>query len=430
MPDHSLKDTPDPAGQTPSDSLGPVRESSRIDSIDVLRGFALLGILLLNIQSFGLVAAKYMNPTALGEMTGSARIIWWFTHVFGELKFMSLFSMLFGAGIVLMWERAKEKNRKFTGLQYRRMFWLVVFGLLHAHLLWEGDILFLYGICGMIVYWLCGLRARWLIPIGILWFSVSSVLYLLSGLSIPYWSEADLAEMLELWRPSSEYVQNELATMRGAWLDQLPFRSESAFAMQTFILLMWGLWRAGGLMLLGMALFKLRFFSAERSAKFYTMGAVISSAIGLSLVIYGVQQNEAHNWSLAYSFFLGSQFNYWGSLFVSFSYACTIMLCCRLGWFQSLQKRLAAVGRMALTNYLLHTIICTTIFYGHGLGWYGHLQRWQLLIVVVTIWTFQLIASPLWLARFRYGPFEWLWRSLSYWRLQPMRKRELLDADG
>jgi uncharacterized protein len=125
---------------------------------------------------------------------------------------------------------------------------------------------------------------------------------------------------------------------------------------------------------------------------------------------------------MEYSMFLGTQFNYWGSIFVSCGYIGIMMLICRsalLGWLIS---TLAAVGRMALTNYLMQTVICTTIFYGFGFGLYGSVERvWQLMIVFA-VWAAQLVWSPLWLARFRFGPAEWLWRSLTYGRRQPMRR--------
>ena len=400
----------------------PTTSSERIASIDTLRGFALLGILVMNIQSFGMIGAAYMNPTATGPLSGLDYWVWWLSHLLADMKFMSIFSALFGAGIVLMWERASASGRKSTGLHYRRMLWLLLFGLAHAHLLWYGDILVPYAICGMIIYWLCGLKPRWLIPIGIILFAVASGLMILSGLSMPHWGEQQIAEFRADWNPSTEDIEEELATYRGSWLEQLPDRSFNALMMETFLFGFLFFWRIGGLMLFGMALFKLKFFSASWSARSYIVGATIGLLIGLSLIQYGVYRNEASGWALEYSFFLGGQFNYWGSVFVAFAWSNLIMLICKLEVLDWLRMALAAVGQMALTNYLAHTIICTTLFYGHGLGWFGYLSRGSLLIVVVTIWLLQLWLSPIWLKHFRFGPFEWLWRSLTYWKLQPMRR--------
>ena len=135
-------------------SLIPVDQTERINSLDVLRGFALLGILVMNIQAFSMVGAAYMNPTAYGDLTGANYWVWYVSHLLFDQKFMALFSALFGAGIVLMWRRAEAKSRRATGLHYRRTFWLMVFGFVHAYGVWAGDILFVYSLCGLWVFWL------------------------------------------------------------------------------------------------------------------------------------------------------------------------------------------------------------------------------------------------------------------------------------
>lgn len=405
---------------SPALRVTPVAQPNRIASIDVIRGFALLGILIMNIQSFGLIDAKYMNPTAQGELSTISYGCWWFAHVFFDLKFMALFSMLFGAGIALMVERGQSKETSVTGLHYRRMGWLLLIGLAHAHLLWIGDILVPYAVCGMVLYWLSGLRPRFLIPIGLFLIAIGSGLSILSGLSLPWWPEGEVTEMLSDWTPNAAQIQHNLEIHRASWLEFQPYRSTDALFMETFLFLFLFFWRLGGLMLVGMAMFKLGIFQCLRSTKFYSIGAICGLGIGLSLILTGVHLNHAYEWKFEYSFFLGNQFNYWGSLFMSFAYVCLVMLLIKSGVLAWLRKSLASVGQMALTNYLMHTIICTTIFYGHGLGWFGYLTRPQLLIVVVMIWLIQLTASPIWLRHFRFGPFEWLWRSLSYWSIQPM----------
>jgi len=377
---------------------------------------------MVNIQTFGLIDAKYMNPTAMGELQGTSYWSWWITFVFFDSKFMAIFSLLFGAGTVLMWQRSSKAGRKSTWLHYRRMLWLLLLGLAHAHLLWFGDILFLYSVCGMTVYWLCGLTPRWLIPLGLSFVAVASGISLLIGFSVPYWNEQQLTEMMADWRPTSFQIEENLAIYRGSWLEQVSHRSENALFMETFLLIIWGFWRAGGLMLIGMGFFKLGIFNAEKSNRFYITGSILGFLFGLAIIIAGIEKFENAKWSFEYSFFFGSQFNYWGSLFICFAYVCIVMLFCLNGWLIWLQNSLAAVGQMALTNYLLQTLVCTTLFYGHGFGWYGYLSRSQLVGVVLVLWIVQMIGSLLWLKRFRFGPFEWLWRSLSYWRLQPIFK--------
>ena len=187
------------------------------------------------------------------------------------------------------------------------------------------------------------------------------------------------------------------------------------------IFLMWTGWRAGGLMLIGMALYKSGILTAQKSTRFYIVSMLIGFGLGLPVVIYGLISNFAAHWSLQYSMFLGWQFNYWGSLFVATGYIGMIMLMCQSKKYPTIKSGLSSVGRMALTNYLFQTIICTTVFYGHGLGLFGQIDRIGQIAIVFAIWVCQLAISPIWLHHFQYGPFEWIWRSFSYLKIQPMR---------
>ena len=199
-------------------------------------------------------------------------------------------------------------------------------------------------------------------------------------------------------------------------------RSAAALGFETLIMLFWGGWRAGGLMLVGMALYKMGVFNATCSRRFY--GALIAAAllIGFPLESYGVALDFASGWAVTWSFFHGKQFNYWPSVAVSLGYVGVVMLVCQSASLRPLTRPFAAVGQMALTNYLLHTVICTTIFYGHGLGYYGSVDRLGQIGVVVGVWVVQLVVSPLWLRRFRFGPAEWVWRSLTYGERPPLRR--------
>ncbi|MCK4465201.1 MAG: DUF418 domain-containing protein, partial [Bacteroidales bacterium] len=143
--------------------------------------------------------------------------------------------------------------------------------------------------------------------------------------------------------------------------------------------------------------------------------------IGFALVIWGIVKNFAVNWSFDFSMFLGWQFNYWGSVFVALGYIGVIMLISKSVFFKKITRPLAAVGRTALTNYLAQTIICTLIFYGHGLGLFARVERKEQVLFIIVIWLFQLIISTVWLQRFRFGPAEWIWRSLTYLKIQPFR---------
>ena len=235
-----------------SPTEGPVTDSGRIESIDVLRGFALLGILVMNIQGFSMIGAAYLNPAAYGDLSGANWWVWVLSHLFADQKFMTLFSVLFGAGIVMMWERAEATGRKSTGLHYRRTLWLLVFGLIHAYLLWSGDILFLYAICASWVYWLRRASPKVLTIVGSLVLMVSPVLYLAAGSTMPSWPTQDLIALTESWAPGYEAVTREVGNFQGSWGQQMESRVQLALGLQREALPFWGFWRASGLMLLSL----------------------------------------------------------------------------------------------------------------------------------------------------------------------------------
>ncbi len=400
---------------------GPVTQAQRIQSLDVLRGVAVLGILVMNIQSFSMIGAAYMNPNTYGDLTGSNYAVWLVSHVFADRKFMTIFSMLFGAGIVLMTSRREEGGKPSAGVHYRRMGVLLLIGLLHGYLLWYGDILNAYALCGFLVYLFRRRRPVTLLVVGLASITFASALSFFFDWSIQFWSPEDMEHPLKWWMPSEEAIANEVATYRGGWSGQLSHRVPTALFFQTQLFLLENVWRAGGLMLVGMGLFKLGVFSAKRSAATYLAMIAVGLVVGVPIILFGVRRNSAVEWDFESCFFMGGQFNYWGSLFVSLGWVGLVMLVCKYGVAPRLRGVLAATGQMAFTNYLMQTIICTTLFYGHGFGLYGSVSRVGQIGVVLGVWVFQLLASPLWLRRFRFGPAEWLWRSLTYLRVQPMR---------
>jgi uncharacterized protein len=401
----------------------PTQPTQRIVAIDVLRGFALLGILVMNIQFFAMPAAAYFNPTAYGDLTGANRWVWILSHLLTDHKMMNIFSMLYGAGIVLLTERLATRNEHPLRVHYRRTVWLLVIGLAHAYLLWAGDILVTYALTALVVVWFRKLRPRWLVLWGLLFLAVSSALMVVGGWSLPYMPPEQAAAFSAGWQPTAAAISAEVDAYRGGWLAQMAPRVAESLEMHTGGFFFWGFWRAGGLMLLGMALFKWGVFSGERSRRFYRIMLLVGLGIGLPLVAYGIVQNFAHGWTFAYSRFgIGYQYNYWASLLVSLGYVGGVMLIVQTQSLPRLTGTLAAVGRMAFTNYLLHTLIATTIFYGHGLALFGSVNRVGQILIVFAIWGVQLVLSPLWLAHFRFGPVEWLWRALTYWQLPPLRR--------
>ncbi len=404
-----------------SKSISPTLLSERYHSLDLLRGIAVLGILIMNIQSFAMIQAAYINPTAYGDFTGINRWVWILSHIFADQKFMTIFSILFGAGIILLTQRAEAKGVSAAGLHYRRTLWLLLIGLAHAYLLWHGDILVPYALCALIVFLFRKKRAKTLFITGIIFILIPSIIYLLIGWSMQFWQPEQIQETLVNWKPTPEIVAKELSDFRGGWLEQMNQRVPSAFFLETYLFLIWSMWRAGGLMLIGMAFFKWGFLTAERKEEFYKRGITIGLAVGLVFIVFGLIRNFLEDFSMEYSFFIGPQFNYWGSLFVSFAFICLVMLLSQRSIKSRLFNSLAGVGRTAFSNYLLQTVICTTIFYGHGLGLFGYVERGTQFLIVIAVWVFQILVTNIWLRYFRFGPAEWLWRSLTYWKLQPMK---------
>jgi uncharacterized protein len=289
---------------------GPVIRGERIVSIDVLRGFAVLGILVMNIQSFSMIDAAYNNPTTYGDLTGANYLVWLTSRLFADGKFMTIFSLLFGAGVMLMAERREAAGKGAAGVHYRRMLWLTVYGAAHGLLLWHGDILFAYGVCGLWIYLFRRRSNRALIVAGSIVFAVGSLIPLFWQFTIPYWGEGQLEAVdREWWSPTPEVIAEEVAAYRGGWAEQQAHRGPAAVFLMTFNFFTEMLWRTGGLMLIGMALFRLGVFSAERSREFYLRMVSIGFGLGLPIVYYGVLFREASGWNVRSAFFAGAQFN-------------------------------------------------------------------------------------------------------------------------
>ena len=401
--------------------IGPRRLSDRIMSIDVLRGVAVLGILLLNVRTFALPSSAYSNPSIAGADTPLDSMAFTLVQVFGDMKFMAIFSMLFGVGIVMFCGRLESKFGASASLWYRRLLWLLLIGLCHAWLLWWGDILVAYALCGMMLYPLRNLRPNWLITGSLASLLFGSLLWWGMGALIPLGGEEVLAKVSTMWSPTGEMIAAENAAWGGSWLDQTPKRIGMAITLETWVFAMWMLWRILGLMLLGMALYRWGLFDLRRSRVPAMTCVLLGFGLGLPLVIWGQVLNARDAWQGIDVFFGNSLWNYWGSIGVALGWSGIVLLICQLGWARRAIGLLACVGRMALTNYLAQSLLCGLIFYGWGFGWYGELGYAAQLIAVAAIWAVQLGWSVWWLNRFRFGPVEWMWRSLTYWSRQPMR---------
>ena len=430
----------------------PVSQAQRLKLIDALRGVALLGILLMNIPSFSM-------PGYYSESFKSnpADINFWISAVISvvfEGKMRALFGMIFGAGVLLFVSKKEQAGRSVTGLFYRRMFWLVLFGLIHAHLiLWIGDILYLYGFCGMLVYLFRKVKPIYLVLgvplVALVDFSAGTLFYQnIRAQRIAYVEATAVAAQN---KPLTEAQKNALAQWRELEKTLLPNREDAkentrkmksdyatvagylrplAWKIETFLLPM-EIWDSLALMLLGLALYQWGFLSGQWSNRDYSKVAAIGYAIGLPLAIYSFYHAYLYSpnleatlhrmevvpieWvRLIYPF---------QRIFLVMAHVSAIVMLYQSGYARTLFRRLEAVGQMALSNYIMQSVICTLFFFGYGLNYYAELEFYQIYFVVLAIWIVQLIVSPICLRFFLFGPLEWVWRSLTYWKIQPFLRR-------
>jgi uncharacterized protein len=399
-----------------TDDPGPTPPSERIVALDVLRGVAVLGILVINVRVFSMPELTLLNPTVYGDFTGANYWAWLLGHVLAELKFITVFSALFGAGIVLFIENKRRKGQPGKRLHYRRVGWLIVVGLAHAYLLWYGDILVAYGVCGLALVFAHDWRPRALAGFGV------ALLLVVPLLDLSAWLAAGGDAIATQWAPSEATLRAEVSTYRSGWIEQLDHRVPTALGRQTAGFVGGTFWRVGGTVLLGMALYKWGVLTGERSNRLYR--ALVAGAVpGIGMILAGVWYIETNDWS-ADAALIWRQFNYVGSFLVAGGYVGAVVLYVRRRPDGPLTRAFAAVGRTAFTNYLLQTVVATSVFYGHGLGLFGSVSRVEALAMVLVFWPVQVGLSVLWLRAFRFGPVEWVWRTLTYGERQPLWRRE------
>lgn len=423
----------------------PVSEKGRISSVDLIRGVAVLGILVINIVGLGLPDPAYFDPSAYGGSTGWNLRAFFINSIFFEGAMRGLFSMLFGAGIILFMQIKEEAG---AGLElaetwYRRLILLILFGMVHSYLLvWPGDILFSYGIIGLLLFPFRNSRPRNLVLLaaGILiagmvmnigeaetakrqqknYFEALEMFE--KGETVPHSVLMDYYGWIERYavmKPTVDKLENRVGNMQSGYFsavkemakDSYYFESEYHYRHHYFDIL--------SMMLLGMALLRLRVLQAERSLRFYALLMLLGYGIGIPINIWETKTYIESGFDLITYYELLRTYDL-GRIPIMLGHVGLIMLFFRSGMFKFLQHSLMAVGRMALSNYLLQTIIANIIFI--GFAQYGRMQRYELYYIVLAIWVFQVVSSTIWLKYFAFGPFEWLWRSLTYRKVQPFKK--------
>lgn len=425
--------------------IHPVKVTERVHSLDILRGLAILGILVINIEFFAQPIAKLINPSLSDNFTGLNYYIWLIKEYLFFGKFWSIFAMLFGAGAYLLITRAEEKGKAagIADIYYRRLFWLLLFALIHGYLIWNGDVLYDYALVGLFLYPLRKLSVRtMLIVVGILLVLYTLRPYMDYKNDVALYNQVveinkiknqgqELTEeqqsILDKWKekksfnnPDRESLQKTIKTMStGTYFEIIDFNKDWLLEMHTVWFYEKGFLRTLMKMILGMALIKAGILSAKSKIKMYLLMIIIGYAVGFSLAGLRTQYLLDHNFSILAKDFV---FITWEIevTAVALGYIGLICLFCKLNILNWLKKSLSAVGRMAFTNYIMQSLIGISIFYGFGFGLFGTMDKTEQLWIVGAVWLFQLIASPLWLKYFQFGPLEWLWRSLTYWQRQPM----------
>ncbi|CAO1650418.1 DUF418 domain-containing protein [Parasphingorhabdus sp. NYA22] len=411
-------------------SIGP--PSPRYLELDALRGFAVMGILLMNIVGFSMPEMAYVSPAVYGGTELPDTIVWALSYVFVDGKMRGLFTILFGASMMLVIERAQRNGEDPAKVHFSRMTWLAIFGLAHFFLLWAGDILFLYAAVGCIAYFLRNLtanelmrRALLIFTLGFLGYTVmfGSLLYMQYQAGLPGASAAaieNVAEVIASFDSSTAAITADIALHQSGFIPIFLDKIQNDL-FGPFVLLTYNLAETLPLMMIGMALYKNGFITGQWTTEQYrrwgtrltAIGTVILTAIAFGLIysdfaiLLMVNASYAWNWP--------------SQLLMTIGYAALLIGLMRTFQGSPWMMRVAAVGRAAFTNYLGTSLLMTFIFYGWGLGLYGSVGRVELYLFVLGAWALMLLWSQPWLVRFRYGPLEWLWRSLARRQLQPMR---------
>ncbi len=406
-------------------AVHPAEGEQRNGFLDELRGLAVLGMLPVNILGFGLPYHAVTDPSLASVFEAIDKVLFALTNLCLEGSFRAIFCVLFGMGVLLQFERnsARTSPDRALSLHRRRMRFLVLFGLINAYLLlWFGDILFLYGLVGLFLLAFRRLSASRLMLIAAALLLLLALQNLFFG---DFFAEPknQLIAAHELQSPTAESahaqmlaeIDKEQAAVSAGYLSAWPSRALLALHMEVSFIGR-GLWEALALMLIGMALYKWGAHRPKLATRSYAAIAVAGLVMGVTVNFWEVRQAANAGVPLMaqtlWSYDLGR-------MGMATFYASLLLSLGKLDWAPLLRKPLAAMGRMALSNYLLQSLICLVIFV--GLGCFGELRIHQLYLLVVAMWMFQLWFSSLWLRHFCFGPLEWVWRSLVHRERQPLR---------
>ncbi|MEP5937053.1 MAG: DUF418 domain-containing protein [Erythrobacter sp.] len=411
--------------------LAPASVTERISSLDFIRGIAVMGILAANIVAFGQPFSAYMYPSAFMVPSGDeAGWMWIVQFVLIDGKMRGLFTLLFGAGLYLFMERAWARGST-RWLQARRLAILIVFGMIHFYFIWRGDILFYYGIIGLIMLLCLGWGAKDQFKVGLLGYVVGAILYAMMMVPLtlvadtPLGETAPLVEMrkdLDIGKQEAlaeEVVETQLK-QSGDYFGLVEYRITERWYEPLANALFFGL-ESLPLMMIGAGLYRLGFFSGGidpgRMKRWGWIGLVGGAALHVAIALWVQAGGFTYYGTL--SAFIG--FSALPRLFMVLGIAALLVIYSP-AWVGWLAERVRAAGRAAFTNYLCTSIIMLFVFHGWALGLFGKLNRPELYLLTALVWVIMLAWSKPWLERYRYGPLEWLWRCLTYGRVFPLKR--------
>lgn len=377
----------------------------RIYPLDLVRGAAIVGMVIMNVAATGLPGVMFMLP-GQGLASLGDTILWLLSFLLVDGKMRALFAMLFGASALLVIDRAEMDGRDGIAEQRRRLFALLVIGTLHYVLIWSGDILMFLAVAGLLTLRLVAREPIELVKWAFAMFAIQLVLFIVLT-AAPFWSgtAVDHAALVE------RAMIHEIAFYRIQDYGALVGGRIASAPVDLYWLILFTLFETMGFMLLGMAMAKGGFFTGQWEAANYSRTARHALIVGL-LPSAGIAAGIllAADLRLAELLYFAAAFPFRIPLTIAF--AALLMMLARSGEGRALPDRLAAVGRLSLSSYLLASIIATTLFYGYGGNLFARLDRVELLGVALAIVALLLIAAPMWLRQYGAGPAERAWRAL------------------
>lgn len=406
----------------PPPIASPRPPEDRLHVLDALRGFALLGILLMNIEFFNRSVHDFMS--GIDTSPGASGWAAWIVYVFVQGKFWVLFSLLFGMGFALMQDRLEGTGRPFARLYFRRTLALMGIGLAHIVLLWPGDILLAYGITALVLMAFLQVRGMAVLITGLGLYLGVSAMWVLMGWAMGFMPESAAAEMNTAMAAEAALgEQSDRIYATGGYLEISLQRVTEYFTVMFQTVLMFQVPMALGVFLLGAWLLRSgRIQNAASHLRFWWLTLGLGVVVGALFirVSLGVGVSFDITTELGDAL-LATGLMGLGNLPLSMAYLAIFVLAFQTRLGALLLSVLAPAGRMALTNYLLQSLVCGLLFYGYGFGLYGQVDRWGQVQIAMVLFAAQVVLSPLWLRYFRYGPMEWLWRALTYGHRPAMR---------